>query len=226
MTGTLVDVGCGNGWYLRHLRQHHPDLRVIGVDVSAGILAGLAPPLLVADAAALPLAARSASVVLAMHMLYHLPDLDAGLREFTRVLAPGGILVASTNARADKAELDQLWSTSAAEVLGISDGPHRIALSDRFPLDDAPDHLARYFTTVQVIDLRGTITVTDPDPVIAHFASYRSWAEQSGVPFDATLRRVHQRLTEAISRSGPFQITCHSGILIARSDAGPPGGRS
>jgi SAM-dependent methyltransferase len=216
-TGTLMDVGCGNGWYLRHLRRHRADLTVIGIDLSAGILHQVQPPVLVADAARLPLADHSTNAVLAMHMLYHLPDLDAGLRELSRILAPDGLLIASTNARMDKIELDQLWSCSAADVLGIPDGPHRVSLSDRFPLDDAPGHLTRYFADVRVLDLRGVITVTDPTHVIAHLGSYRTWAEHSGVPFDETLNRARQRLTETIDHDGAFTITCHNGIVTCRN---------
>ncbi len=36
--GLVVDVGCGNGTFLRRLHTERPDLRTVGLDVPAGIL--------------------------------------------------------------------------------------------------------------------------------------------------------------------------------------------
>jgi SAM-dependent methyltransferase len=165
----------------------------------------------------LPIADAQADVVLAMHMIYHLPDIDVGVAELARVLTPGGLLIASTNARNDKAELDQLWASAASDVLGVAEGPRRVSLSNRFSLDDAPAVLARYFENLQIIELPGTVTVTEPEPVIAHLASYRTWADQTGVPFDPTIDRARERLTQTIEREGVFSITCRGGILLCRA---------
>jgi SAM-dependent methyltransferase len=58
--GPVVDVGCGNGNYLRALRSARPDLVVTGIDVSLGMVRDLPPPVVVADAQELPLPDRSA----------------------------------------------------------------------------------------------------------------------------------------------------------------------
>ena len=51
----------------------------------------------VGDVQELPFADASFDTVVAAWMLYHVPDLDRGLAEIARVLAPGGRLVAVTN---------------------------------------------------------------------------------------------------------------------------------
>jgi len=215
--GIVLDVGCGNGKHLARIRAARPDLTAIGLDISAGILATVAPPIAVADAASLPVADRTATVVLAMHMLYHVNDVEAALAEAVRVLVPGGTFIASTNARDDKHELDELWAGAAAAVLGVEHGPRRISLSDRFALDDAPAALRRHLVDVEVLELPGTITVTEPDPVIAHLASYRTWADSIGVPFDLTLRQASRMVDNTIERDGQFRITCRGGILVGQA---------
>lgn len=214
--GRVVDIGCGNGKFIQRLRQERPDLSLLGLDVAPGILAGVGGPVAVADAMRLPLAAGSVDAALALHMLYHVPDIPQAVRELARVVARQGLVVASTNSDRDKAELYELWQRAAGDVLGVERGPARISLSARFSLEKAPALLGEEFSRVEVVELPGTITVRDPGPVIAHMASYRAWADQHDVPFDATIDRARDLVTDRIARNGAYEITCLGGILLCR----------
>ncbi len=101
-TETVAEIGCGNGMYLAELARRRHAGRVLGADLSHGMLTAArtgAPGagLLVGDAAALPLADDVADVTLAAHMLYHVPDRAAAAREFRRITRPGGQLVVVLN---------------------------------------------------------------------------------------------------------------------------------
>src|SRR5262245_16752674 len=93
----VLAVGCGPGAYMRRLARR-PGLRLIGMDLSRGMLGDLlagwdsAPPpaLAVADVQSLPLPGASCDVALAMHMLYHVPDIERAAGELRRVLRAGG----------------------------------------------------------------------------------------------------------------------------------------
>ncbi|WP_409469765.1 class I SAM-dependent methyltransferase [Streptomyces sp. HC307] len=214
--GRVVDIGCGNGTYVQRLRRDRPDLAVLGLDIAPGILAGVPAPVAVADVTHLPLATASVGAALAMHMLYHVPHIPRAVGELSRVVARDGLLVVSTNSARDKPELDDLWQRAAGDVLGTERGPARISLSARFPLEKASAILGEEFGRVDTIELPGTITVHDPEPVIAHMASCRAWADQHDVPFEATIERARTILVDHIAQHGAFEITCLGGILVCR----------
>ena len=80
-SGIVFNVGCGNGKFVSRLHKDRPDLKAVGMDISAGILADVEKPVLVADARALPFADDSADAVLAQHMLYYVSDIEATIKE-------------------------------------------------------------------------------------------------------------------------------------------------
>jgi SAM-dependent methyltransferase len=93
-----LDLGCGEGRLSRELaaRGH----RTVGVEASDTLAAAAREadpsiPVHVADASALPLGDGEADLVVASMVLMNLDELEAGMREVARVLAPGGRLVAS-----------------------------------------------------------------------------------------------------------------------------------
>jgi SAM-dependent methyltransferase len=77
--GLIIEVGSGGGFY--------PTIRrnVISLDMRPG-----ADVDVVASALAMPFPAASASAVLLLNVLHHLPDPMAFFRECTRILKPGG----------------------------------------------------------------------------------------------------------------------------------------
>ncbi|MFD0359545.1 class I SAM-dependent methyltransferase [Streptomyces sp. NPDC127110] len=213
--GAVADVGCGNGKFVGRIRQERPDLTVLPMDVSHGIVTAI-PGAIVADVQQLPIADGTLGAVLALHMLYHVENQPRAVRELGRVLSPDGIAIVSTNSRTDKRELEDLWRRAAGDVLGIEQGPARVQLSARFTLEDAPAILGTVFGDIHTIPLPGVIEVTDAEPVIAHLASYEAWADQMGVPFKETIERARDRVNEVIREEGAFRITCLGGILICQ----------
>lgn len=211
--GTVVDVGCGNGKFIERLRRDRPDLRLLGLDVSFGILAGVPRPVAVADAARLPWRRRASTVC--SPSTCSTTSRTFRRRSGTRPRRQArGVVLASTNSARDKTELDQLWERAAGDVLGVEEGPGRISLSARFSLERASSLLGAEFGEVETVELPGTVVVRWPDPVIAHLASYRAWAEHQGVPFEETVERAREIVSERIERDGTFEIGCLGGMLV------------
>jgi ubiquinone/menaquinone biosynthesis C-methylase UbiE len=207
--GPLLDVGCGAGAYTRMLRDAHPGTTVVAADLSAGMATAAGSPAVVSDATALPFRDAAFGGVIALHMLYHVPEPPAAIEEMRRVLRPGGTLVISTNAYGDKAALREVHSRAAAEV-GVaipSIGP-----SMRFHLDGAETLLRRYFDTVERVDLESVVTVPYADPVVSFIDSTRSFYG-SGPEVMPPVRRI---VEEIIEHEGAVTFRTHSGFLVCR----------
>jgi len=97
----LLEVGCGGGSLLRSCMASTKAGMAAGIDMNAaGIsiarrLAGGAA-LALADAERLPFAGGSFDAVVAQHVIEHFEEPDEVLREWKRVLAPGGVVAVAT----------------------------------------------------------------------------------------------------------------------------------
>ena len=100
---TILDVGCGDGFFTGLLAERVGEGEVIGLDRSAAYLRAAAARLegwivkrrcrlVEGDAGDLPLDDGSVDVGWSAHSMQSYPDLAGVLREFRRVVRPGGLL--------------------------------------------------------------------------------------------------------------------------------------
>ena len=171
----VLEVGCGPGEAAEQIAARGAE--VIAVDISPRMVElarGRGVDARLGDVQELPFDDESFDCALAAWMLYHVPEPDRALAELARVLRPGGRLVVVTNRVEHLRELRELLGSSAES-----------AFDDR----NAPELLARHFSTVAEQDLGGWINFPDGASVRAYVdASLTLW--QRGVPttFDGPLR--------------------------------------
>jgi ubiquinone/menaquinone biosynthesis C-methylase UbiE len=125
LSGPLVDVGCGTGWFLRRVAQAHPAVRCVGVELSGGMVARARETaesegvtgvrFLEGDwedeetvervSEALPSPAAAVTCISAFH---YFRDPAAALARMRRLLAPGGRVILVERAM-DGSPLTFLW---------------------------------------------------------------------------------------------------------------------
>ncbi|MDX1662653.1 MAG: class I SAM-dependent methyltransferase, partial [Candidatus Promineifilaceae bacterium] len=169
-TEWVLDVGCGAGSYIAPVQARAA--RYVAGDLSPGMLRSLPPAARLRvnlNAQHLPLADATFDVVLAAHMLYHVPGQAAAVAAFRRVLRSEGRLLVTTNSEDSMSELKAL-EREVAVRLGLP-APAHASLS--FTLESGGSLLRRFFEHVERYDLPGALVFPDPQPVIDYLASSR-----------------------------------------------------
>jgi ubiquinone/menaquinone biosynthesis C-methylase UbiE len=201
----ILDIGCGPAtiWQVNRERMDASWLVTLA-DFSAGMIEAARQALgeraayVVADAQELPFPTDSFDVVMANHMLYHVPDRPRAFAEISRVLVPGGTFHASASGRGHLAELGALiceqneWSY--VEVFGLETGPHQ---------------LEPFFVDVRVQRFADALVVTEVEPVLAYVRSMDRYHGDD-------LAGVRENVEAAIARDGAFHVTKSLGVISSR----------
>jgi SAM-dependent methyltransferase len=134
----------------------------------------------VGDVQELPFADGRFDCVIAAWMLYHVPDLNRGLSEIARVLAPGGRLIAVTNS---VRHLGELWSLVGHERWGLP-----------FTSENGGPVLERHFADVTASEVEAWITFPDDETVRRYISASPTRAQLADrVPVLPELLRVGSR---------------------------------
>lgn len=206
----VLDLGCGNGSYLELISG-------VGIDASLGMLGTARTrtegPLVNGDAMALPFRDAAFDVVLAAHMLYHVPDRELAAGEMRRVLSPGGVCVAVTNGETNKRAFVQL----VEDVVGHG-WRWREPGDAAFSLENGGPQLASAFEHVTRVDCpTTTIEVTDVDAFAAYLSSVRDHHEpavKQWTTWPEVVEESARRAAAVIAAEGALRFTTSIGAFI------------
>jgi SAM-dependent methyltransferase len=210
----VLDVGCGNGRYERALVDAGHRGTRIAADLSFGMAQDVTDAAVVqADVQALPFATDAFDVVLAPHMLYHVPDIPAAARSMRRVLRPDGVMVTVTNSRENLRELRDLVEAAAGGGWTM-DRP----ADTHFSLEHGAEPLTRGFASVERVDCPASaLVVTDADAVADYVASTADhYQETIDRPWREVVDGVRARAADAIATDGELRFTSAVGAFVCR----------
>ncbi|MEV1056591.1 class I SAM-dependent methyltransferase [Micromonospora chalcea] len=204
LAGDVLEVGAGTGelWH-----RIGPRGRLALTDFSPAMCARLreVPGARVqrCDATHLPFRAGVTDAVIANCMLYHLDDPDAALREFARVLRPGGRLAVAVNGRDHLAELDALGPAMGRPDLAV--GLHQNDVT----AETTPARVAAHFTDVTVERYPDELVVPAAEPILAYIVSMIG-------PLTVAEESAARAAIEArIDAEGAFRVRKHTVLISA-----------
>lgn len=222
----VLELGCGPAKLWRENIERIPDWHVTLTDLSAGMIAeaerylegtGRDFTFRVADAQELPFEDGSFDAVIAIHMLYHVPDQGRALWEVRRVLKPDGRFYASTNSRDHMKEIGDLAAHLAeGELLEQLRAAHRL---NSFRLEDGLEMLSAPFGEVTLDRFENALEVTEAEPLLAYILSASAATELRERPDEAQKRRLEgfkNYVAERIAAEGAIRVTVLPGLFEAR----------
>ena len=219
-TARALDVGCGPGFYLATLRGTPPSAHHVGVDLSLGMAAeaGSVADVLVGDAQRLPFVDASFDVLIAAHMLYHVPDADAAVFEFARVLAPGGHALVVLNGRAHMHAIRELLRLSLRD-LDVNDSALPTRSAERITIETAGPMLSQAFDVLRCERVERVVEVPVAQPVIDYADSTEHFYAPflpPGVAWPHLMERVTARVDATIATKGAWRARSHVGCFVCR----------
>lgn len=214
---TVLECGCGPGWLWReNLARIPAGCHIVLTDLSPGMVAEAEAALgdsghdfsfQVASVEQLPFADGSFDVVVANHMLYHVPDLAAGLAEIRRVLPGNGRLLAATNGENHMRQMKEL----AQRAL-----PERVAHQWpqlAFRLENGRELLAPYFSQIECYPYPDSLAVTKAQPLLAYLTSL---SDPTTALTAEQLAAIQQHISATIASLGAYTIEKESALFIAQ----------
>ena len=143
-----------------------------------------------------------------MHMLYHVADRSAAVRELRRVTAPDGQALVVLNGADHLAELREMLSAALGSAA-------QAPMTESLRLEEGQTVLGLAFEDVACHDVVAELVITSAQPVIDYVLSMN--VVKSGLLAGDEVRSlVDGCVAHALERHGAFRITTHSGCLVCR----------
>ncbi len=218
--GNVLEIGCGPGMlWLKNADRIPEQWNVTLSDFSAGMLQeaqnnlqNIPHPFTfqIIDAQSIPFADQHFDLVVANHMLYHVPDRAKALAEIRRVLKSGGHFFAATNGKHHMQEIRELIFGFDPSLVTKWDIASPASLNG-FRLENGSEELSTHFSTVTLHMYEDGLVVTEAGPVVAYIRSTLAGERLVGDKVEQFTQFIEQELV----RNGAIHITKETGLFEA-----------
>jgi ubiquinone/menaquinone biosynthesis C-methylase UbiE len=219
----VLELGCGAGWLWKdQLGRLANGMKITLSDYSDGMVQQARDNILDerfhftrCDAQTIPFAEHTFDVVIANHMLYHVPDREKAFTEIRRVLKPGGTFYTATNGLQNMKGLKEYSNRLVHQPVfeGVED---QLSIwTKRFALENGAAQLRPFFSQVELQRYADGLKITQAKPLVDYLLSMisnfnREFAEEE-------IQRFTQEIEDEIHAKGSINIPKDAGMFIARS---------
>lgn len=206
----VLELGCGTGdmWKNRESLIRNCSKLILS-DFSEGMVAATKENVgnydniecKVLDIQEIPYEDETFDIVIANMMLYHVPDIYAGLSEVRRVLKKGGSFYCATYGEHGIIE----YLSKILAPYGVEDN-----LNKNFTLQNGYGILSKSFSKIEKSEYVDSLEVTDVDDMVDYIYSLSDMTALSNVPKDIIKEILMQNLTNGI-----LKVPKEYGMFIA-----------
>ncbi|MBD5586324.1 methyltransferase domain-containing protein [Clostridium botulinum] len=161
----------------------------------------------IVNAEKIPFEEESFDVVIANHMLYHVPNINKALKEINRVLKSEGILFASTVGKNHMKEIRKIISTF--NIYNLTSESWEI--TDSFQLENGLKIVSEYFNMVELKRYKDNLKVTDPVYILDYIFSMPGNNKVNLSSKD--LKKIYDYLEDNIKEKENIYITKDTGYF-------------
>lgn len=213
----ILELGCGDASLWNKNFNHIPsNWEITLTDFSEGMLKDAKKNLgekksrfnfKIVNAESIPFKDKSFNVVIANHMLYHVPNINKALKEINRVLKSEGILFASTVGKNHMKEIREIISTF--DIYNLTSKSWEV--TDSFQLEDGLKIVSEYFNMVELKRYKDNLKVTDPVYILDYIFSMPGNNKINLSSKD--LKKIYDYLEDAIKEKENIYITKDTGYF-------------
>lgn len=205
----FLDIGCGTGLLLKAVKKKYRYSEIYGLDLSPAMILVAKKyvskkNIILGDATKLPFADNYFDAVSAIHMLYHVQNINKAIKEMKRVTKPNGLVIVTTSDYRLNEGLNKIHYTALNEL--------------RFPkftknkkdyLRFTPNHalklMKKHFSKVVPIKYRNDSVYKKTAPCLKYYQSAMMYRNTLGY----TDKRINSNEWEILAKKVENMISEH-----------------
>jgi ubiquinone/menaquinone biosynthesis C-methylase UbiE len=213
----ILECGCGPAalWY-KNVEKIPSNISITLMDLSQGMLDDSKKNLqgiedkftfVCGNIQNIPFESDSFDIVIANHMLYHVPDKFKAIEEIYRVLKKGGKFFASTFGKGHLKEIDEL----TREFVELPSS----RTSDSFTLENGLDYISTKFTGTKLLKHVDSLLINEPQPLVNYILSSSKVRNAFNAQGEDVLEQFKSKVNHMIAKDTPLEVTKDAGVFIS-----------